>query len=158
METSRGRSAPDFKPAKAGFVKAGAVSTAGMVEQLARPLATRQALGWAIGMSLNPEPPPVSEEALERERAEARALAASSWWRNRLIRGRCHLCGGEFSAAQLVMDFKVALARGGKAERGNAVPACGTCQENRGRLSALEWEEYLKGQGWDPADDDGNGE
>ena len=109
-------------------------------------------------MSLHPEPAPVADGALERELRKASALAESSWWRNRLIRGRCHFCGGEFSAEQIAMDFKVALAKGGKGERGNAVPACKSCQEYRGKLSPLEWEEYLKGQGWNPDDDDGNGE
>jgi 5-methylcytosine-specific restriction endonuclease McrA len=109
-------------------------------------------------MSSSPETPQPDEEALERERAKASALAESVWWKNRLIRGRCHLCGGEFSPAQIVMDFKVALNRGGRAERGNAVPACRSCQENREKLTPLEWEEYLRGQGWDPDDDDGNGE
>ncbi len=112
-------------------------------------------------MSRQPEPPSVTGEELEppeREQSKARLLAESSWWRNRMIRGRCHYCGGEFGAPELVMDFKVAFARGGKAERGNAVTACRSCQENRGQLSALEWEEYLKGQGWGPDDDDGNGE
>jgi 5-methylcytosine-specific restriction endonuclease McrA len=109
-------------------------------------------------MNGHPDPAPIPEEDLTRERRRAEDLADSSWWKNRLIRGRCHFCGGDFSAAEIVMDFKVALASGGKAERGNAVPSCRSCRDNRGKLSALEWEEYLKGQGWDPDDDDGNGE
>ena len=72
--------------------------------------------------------------ALAQERRRAEDLTDSSWWKNRLIRGRCHFCGGEFRATEIVMDFKVALAAGGKAERGNAVPACRTCR-NRARTA-----------------------
>jgi 5-methylcytosine-specific restriction endonuclease McrA len=92
-------------------------------------------------------------------RADAlRALEQSSWWRSRLTRGRCHYCGAEVGEGELLLAFKVPLEAGGAPSRENAVPACRSCRDNRDRLAGEAWEEYLRGQGWDPDDDDGNGE
>jgi 5-methylcytosine-specific restriction endonuclease McrA len=85
----------------------------------------------------------VSEEELKRERAKARELRHSQWWKNRVGRGVCHYCGQKFPAAELTMDHLVPLIRGGKSTRGNCVPACKECNNKKKYMLPVEWEEYL---------------
>lgn len=86
----------------------------------------------------------VSEEALKRERAKARALRQSQWWKRRVSAGVCHYCGRQIGARQLTMDHVVPLIRGGRSTRGNVVPACKPCNSKKQLLLPVEWEEYLK--------------
>jgi 5-methylcytosine-specific restriction enzyme A len=81
----------------------------------------------------------VADEAhLRRERARARELRASPWWKRRRSDGTCHYCGGRFEPAALTMDHVVPLVRGGRSTRGNVVPACKDC--NNEKKHALPWE------------------
>ena len=57
---------------------------------------------------------------VRRERAKARALRQSAWWRAQLAKGRCHYCGGTFPPAELTMDHLVPVARGGRYCAGSA--------------------------------------
>ena len=86
---------------------------------------------------------PVSEEAITRERAKARDLRRSQWWKNQLGRGNCHYCGGRFSPADLTMDHVVPVVRGGKSSRSNVVPCCKECNNQKKHLLPVEWEAYL---------------
>ncbi len=85
----------------------------------------------------------MSEEAVRREKENARQLRRSRWWSNRIARGVCHYCGGSFPAASLTMDHVVPIIRGGKSTPGNVVPACKECNSKKGYLLPLEWEHYL---------------
>ena len=85
----------------------------------------------------------VSEEEVKRERAKARELRASQWWKNRVGRGTCHYCGGRFPPGELTMDHLVPIIRGGKSTRGNVAPACKDCNNKKKYLLPIEWEEYL---------------
>jgi 5-methylcytosine-specific restriction protein A len=87
----------------------------------------------------------VSEEALRRERARARALRQSAWWKRRLAAGRCSYCGRQVGARALTMDHLVPLVRGGRSTRANLVPACKACNTRKKSLLPVEWEEYLRG-------------
>jgi 5-methylcytosine-specific restriction endonuclease McrA len=79
-----------------------------------------------------------------RERAKARELRESQWWKRQLAKGRCHYCGRHFGARELTMDHVVPISRGGKTGRGNVVPACKECNIAKKHLLPMEWEKYLK--------------
>ena len=85
----------------------------------------------------------VSETDLRREREKARALRASAWWKRRCADGVCGYCGAAVGARHLTMDHRVPLIRGGKSTKGNLVPACKSCNNQKKSLLPIEWEEYL---------------
>jgi 5-methylcytosine-specific restriction endonuclease McrA len=89
-------------------------------------------------------PPPsfiseVSEDDIRRERAKARELRRSPWWKRRIASGRCHYCGKSVPPGQLTMDHLVPLIRGGRSTKGNLVPACKECNTNKKHHLAFEW-------------------
>ncbi len=73
-----------------------------------------------------------------RERARARELRKSDWWRAQLARGICHYCGKKFPPEELTMDHIVPVVRGGKSIRGNVVPCCKTCNNEKKYLTPAE--------------------
>jgi len=73
----------------------------------------------------------VSEEQIRRERRKARELRASQWWKRKCAAGICHHCGASFSPKELTMDHLVPLVRGGKSTKGNLVPSCKHCNNER---------------------------
>ena len=73
-----------------------------------------------------------------RERARARDLRKSDWWRAQLARGICHYCGKKFPPEELTMDHIVPVVRGGKSVRGNVVPCCKTCNNEKKYLTPAE--------------------
>jgi 5-methylcytosine-specific restriction endonuclease McrA len=88
-----------------------------------------------------------TEQEIKRERDKSRELRRSRWWQTRLAQGKCHWCGGRFPAEELTMDHVIPLARGGKASRGNVVPACKECNSRKKYLLPMEWEDYLNNIG-----------
>lgn len=101
---------------------------------------------------------PVTDEDVQREKARARALRASAWWKRRLAQGRCGYCGAPTSPRALTMDHRLPLVRGGRSTRGNVVPACKACNTAKRHLSPGEWEAELARRGkkiWTP-DEDGS--
>jgi 5-methylcytosine-specific restriction endonuclease McrA len=85
-----------------------------------------------------------SEQEIRREKDKARELRKSQWWKNRVAKGICHWCGGQFPPADLTMDHIVPIIRGGMSSRGNVVPACKECNSRKKYLLPMEWDEYLK--------------
>ncbi len=85
----------------------------------------------------------VPEQVLRKERAKARELRKSGWWKNRIALGACHYCAGTFAAKELTLDHVVPLVRGGKTAKGNCVPACKACNSKKQDLLPSEWQEYL---------------
>jgi len=83
-------------------------------------------------------PPEVSEEEIRREKAKARELRRTPWWKRRIGEGKCHYCAKQVVPAELTMDHIVPLARGGRSTKGNLVPACKDC--NNRKKSDLAWE------------------
>ena len=75
---------------------------------------------------------------VRRERAKARALRQSAWWRAQLAKGRCHYCGGTFPPAELTMDHLVPVARGGRSVRSNCVPCCKDCNSRKKAYTPAE--------------------
>ena len=78
-----------------------------------------------------------------RERAKARELRQTDWWRQQAQRGVCHYCGQTVPPDQITMDHVVPVIRGGKSSRGNVVPSCKACNNKKKHMLPIEWEEYL---------------
>lgn len=83
------------------------------------------------------------EEHIKREKAKARELRGSQWWKRKRASGLCHYCGRKFKPTELTMDHLVPVARGGRSTHGNLVPACKECNSRKKYLLPTEWEEYL---------------
>ena len=83
----------------------------------------------------------VDEATIRRERAKARELRRSQWWKRRRAAGVCHYCGAQVGAGALTMDHLVPLARGGRSTKGNLVPACKECNTKKKHQLAFEWED-----------------
>ena len=86
---------------------------------------------------------PVDPDELRRQRARARELRASAWWKRRISDGVCYYCRRGVGPAALTMDHLVPLGRGGSSVRGNVVPACKDCNTRKKSLLPIEWREYL---------------
>ena len=86
----------------------------------------------------------IDDETLKREKSKARLLRNSQWWKRRKNSGLCHYCGAKFAPAELTMDHIVPISRGGKSSKGNTVPACKTCNNQKKYLLPIEWEERLE--------------
>jgi 5-methylcytosine-specific restriction endonuclease McrA len=87
---------------------------------------------------------PVDPDELKRERARARELRASGWWKRRVGAGVCYYCRRKVGAAALTMDHLVPLGRGGHSVRGNVVPACKECNNRKKAMLPLEWADYMR--------------
>ena len=85
----------------------------------------------------------VDEKVIKKEKAKARDLRRTSWWKNKIATGSCHFCGKKFPAKELTMDHLIPLARGGTSSKGNVVAACKECNTKKKILLPLEWEEYM---------------
>jgi 5-methylcytosine-specific restriction protein A len=86
---------------------------------------------------------PVDPATLARERARARTLRATPWWKRRISTGLCHYCRRQVGHRRLTMDHIVPLGRGGRSIRGNVVPACPDCNARKKALLPVEWADYL---------------
>ena len=86
---------------------------------------------------------PASEEHVAREKAKARELRRTQWWKRRRSKGVCHYCGREIPPRELTMDHVVPLARGGYTTRSNVVPACPECNAAKKYQLPLEWQGLL---------------
>lgn len=86
----------------------------------------------------------VDDDEIKREKAKARALRNSQWWKRRRSTGLCYYCGRKFKPAELTMDHIVPIGRGGKSTKGNVAPACKECNTKKKYMLLIEWEEYLK--------------
>lgn len=88
--------------------------------------------------------PEVADAEVKREKARARELRQSGWWKRRIADGLCHYCGVRVGSRGLTMDHVVPLIRGGKSTRGNVVPACKACNSKKQSLLPWEWDLYLQ--------------
>jgi 5-methylcytosine-specific restriction endonuclease McrA len=73
-----------------------------------------------------------------RERAKAKALRKSDWWKQQLTKGVCHYCGQSFSPEELTMDHVLPVVRGGKSTRSNCVACCKACNNEKKYLTPAE--------------------
>lgn len=65
------------------------------------------------------------------ERAKAREIKKSGWWKQKLADGICHYCQKKFSSNKLTLDHIVPVSRGGKSTKGNIVPSCFDCNQKK---------------------------
>jgi 5-methylcytosine-specific restriction protein A len=86
----------------------------------------------------------VDEKHIKHEKAKARELRNSQWWKRKRSPGICYYCNGTFPPAELTMDHLVPIGRGGKSSQGNVVPACKACNTKKKYLLPMEWDEYLE--------------
>ncbi len=82
---------------------------------------------------------PVDEQTQKRERAKARELRASGWWKNQVGRGVCYYCGEKVHPSLLSMDHKTPVVRGGKSTKNNLVPCCKDCNTEKKYMLLSEW-------------------
>jgi 5-methylcytosine-specific restriction protein A len=68
---------------------------------------------------------------LKRERARARELRKTPWWKRQVEAGVCHYCQQKVPSQDLTMDHLVPLARGGLSVKNNLVPACRDCNAKK---------------------------
>lgn len=87
---------------------------------------------------------PIDPDALKRERARARELRQSQWWKRRISSGLCSYCHRPVGPPALTMDHIVPLGRGGKSIRGNVVPSCKDCNVRKKSMVPVEWSEYVR--------------
>ena len=88
----------------------------------------------------------VDESHLKIEKAKARDLRQTQWWKNLRAKGICHYCHQRFPAKSLTMDHTIPISRGGKTKKSNIVACCKECNNKKKYLLPVEWEEYLNGQ------------
>ncbi len=84
------------------------------------------------------------DEEIRREKAKAREMRHSQWWKRRCAKGVCHYCGRNFTPRLLTMDHIVPIARGGKTTKGNVVPCCKDCNTRKKSMLPMEWGEYVE--------------
>ena len=75
---------------------------------------------------------------VKREREKARELRKTDWWRAQIAVGVCHYCGKKVGAANLTLDHVIPVARGGRSTRGNCVPCCKDCNNEKRALTPVE--------------------
>ncbi|RYZ96511.1 MAG: HNH endonuclease, partial [Proteobacteria bacterium] len=68
---------------------------------------------------------------ITRERKKAQELKATQWWKSIKAKGICHYCGKKFKPTEITMDHTVPVARGGTSTKGNVVPACLKCNQEK---------------------------
>jgi 5-methylcytosine-specific restriction protein A len=81
---------------------------------------------------------PASPEHQKREKAKARELRESMWWKNQLGKGLCYHCEQRFHPKDLTMDHLIPIARGGKSDKKNCVPSCKDCNTKKGHSTRAE--------------------
>lgn len=73
-----------------------------------------------------------------KEKSRAKDLRKKDWWKNLVGAGVCHYCKGKFPPGELTMDHVVPLSRGGRSVRGNVVPCCKNCNNDKKYLTPAE--------------------
>jgi 5-methylcytosine-specific restriction protein A len=75
---------------------------------------------------------------IKREKAKARELRNSSWWKQQVGKGICYHCEQKFSPAELTMDHLIPLSRGGTSSKKNIVVACKQCNSLKKNLTVAD--------------------
>ncbi|MCH8076818.1 MAG: HNH endonuclease [SAR324 cluster bacterium] len=85
----------------------------------------------------------VDEDRIRGEKAKARKLRNTQWWKNKRASGLCQYCRERFPVRELTMDHVVPLVRGGRSIKSNLVPCCRPCNDRKKYLLPVEWQSYL---------------
>ena len=78
------------------------------------------------------------ERHIKRERAKARELRETPYFKELFARGNCHYCGKKFPREELTIDHIVPISRGGRSTRGNMVVCCRSCNQAKKYLTPAE--------------------
>ena len=78
------------------------------------------------------------ERHIKRERARAKELRQTPYFRELFRQGICHYCGKTFPETELTLDHIVPVARGGRSTRGNLVVCCRACNQAKKYLTPAE--------------------
>lgn len=81
---------------------------------------------------------PASESHQKIEKAKAREMRQSNWWKQQLGKCICYHCEQKFKAEELTMDHLIPIARGGKTDKKNCVPSCKDCNTKKGHKTRAE--------------------
>jgi 5-methylcytosine-specific restriction protein A len=81
---------------------------------------------------------PASQQHQKIEKAKARELRQSQWWRQTLGKGVCYHCEQRFPIGELTMDHLIPIARGGYSDKKNCVPSCKDCNTKKGYKTRAE--------------------
>lgn len=84
--------------------------------------------------------PELDHDEIQRERAKARELRQTAWWKRKRSSGICHYCGGKFPPRELTMDHLIPLVRGGRSVKANLVPACKPCNDRKKHSLPFEFD------------------
>jgi 5-methylcytosine-specific restriction endonuclease McrA len=80
----------------------------------------------------------IDKKAIAKEKAKARDLRQSQWWKNEVAKGLCHYCESKLKPSELTMDHVVPLSRGGKSTKGNIVPCCKDCNNKKKYMTPVD--------------------
>ncbi len=75
---------------------------------------------------------------IAREKAKARELRKTQWWKDKLNQGICYYCSRKCNADELTMDHVVPMVRGGKSIKRNIVSCCKECNNEKKYLTPAE--------------------
>ncbi len=81
---------------------------------------------------------------IQKEKAKAKKLKKTSWWKKKKSSGICYYCKRKFKPNELTMDHIIPISRGGESIKENIVPCCKECNSKKKSLLPIEWEEYLQ--------------
>ena len=81
---------------------------------------------------------PKDPQHVNREKKKAKELRKSAWWKEQQCKGICHYCGETFEPQELTMDHVLPIVRGGKTTKGNIVPCCKECNNDKKYLTPAE--------------------
>lgn len=80
----------------------------------------------------------ISEKQRREEKAKARSLRHSSWWKNKLQDAVCYYCELKIEPELVTMDHKVPISKGGKSTKNNIVLCCKDCNTKKKHSTAAE--------------------
>lgn len=80
----------------------------------------------------------VDSAHVKRERAKARELRQSLWWKQRIGAGVCYFCNRKFQREELTMEHLIPLSRGGRSSKKNIVVSCKQCNSLKKNLTVAE--------------------
>ncbi|MBF0537246.1 MAG: HNH endonuclease [Nitrospirae bacterium] len=86
----------------------------------------------------------VTEEHVKQQRAKARQLRKTIWWRRKCQRGICHYCSATFHPSQITMDHIIPLSQGGTSIKSNIVAACKPCNTKKQYSLPYQWAPYME--------------
>lgn len=72
------------------------------------------------------------------EKSKAQKLKRTNWWKNKAAQGLCYYCAKKIKPEEVTMDHIVPLSRGGKSTKGNVVPCCKECNNEKKYLTPAE--------------------